>query len=189
MPFTAQSIFSLEDFKTLTCAVRSRSRFGRWTCHVWMTGASVLVVFVVALSNGLALHDGPDQIGLWGLLTVFFTYVLPFGLLPLLILWDLALRLSLFERMAFKGCSTAGKAITYQLDSKAASWATTGMRCEYDWSTIDWAAITPDAIVLVIDGVQGLVLPVRGFASRQEFDAAADLARANVPAKKAAPAA
>jgi hypothetical protein len=104
-------------------------------------------------------------------------------------MFEAAIRLSVFEHRGFKRCSFADLPVTYQLTGQGISWSREGVRGEYDWSSISATVLNPDAIALFVGKREGVILPSRAFASRQEFEAAASFVRANVPAKKAAPAA
>ena len=126
------------------------------------------------------MHEEPHWLGLGPEMLTYFVVMTP-GLLLLQLLSAVRMR------TLFRNCESRGKAITYRLDGKGASWETAGMRGKFEWPGIASVTVTKKAIVLITNGLrQGIVLPLRAFASRQEFEAAANLALAHAPAKKTA---
>ena len=181
MTYTAQSVFSFEDYKALYRAMWSRSRLGHWALHIYLIGLVLFFFCLGLIIRGLSPEPGPDWRGLLAeLLDLFIAFA------PMFLFWELAWRLALLARLTYRKCSPAGMAVTCQLDDKGALWSAAGMQCAYQWPLIGSVTVTKNAIVLAIKGVQGIVFPERAFASRQEFEAAANFALAQFAATRGA---
>ncbi len=180
MPFTARYVFSLEDYKTLTSAVKSQSRFGLWPVRAIALAVMLLMWGVPYLQASLA--GDPKRVALWpGLASDVLPIVLMYAV------WEaLMFRTSLVARLSFKQCSLAEKEVTYRLGETGVSFTTDSLRGEYDWPAVKSVIARPAAAVLLIGKRQGIVLPARAFASQEEFEAAANFARAKVAAEKSA---
>ncbi len=181
MTFTAQSVFSFEDYKAVYRAMWFRSRLGHWVLHIYLIGLVLFFFCFGLVIRGLSPEPGLDWHSLPAELLGLFI-----ACAPVFLLWELAWRLALFARLTYKKCSPAGQAVTCRLDDNGVSWSAAGIRCAYDWPLIGSVTVTGNAIVAAVKGVQAIVFPERAFASRQEFEAAANFALAQFAATRGA---
>ncbi len=178
MPFTARYVFSYEDYGTLVKAINSRSRLG------WLARLVASAIFLVWLFQNTGNIAGLIETQRWmrlgrDLLAVLTPLVFFIAAIEVL-------SRTLLRRQAFKQCPITGVELTFYLDAEGVSWTRAGMRGQLDWAVFRTAIVKPAAVALLIGKCDGIVLPVRAFASRQEFEAAVAFIRAKVQAEKAA---
>jgi hypothetical protein len=170
----AKFIFGANDFRALTRALPSRS-------HTSMAKKCLLfgLAFGIAMTILFDSPDGtePEAIDhVWTALSYATAYSVP-------MFFGSQILFAIADRIASKSQALDGKLVTYEFSDVGISYGYEYVSGAMNWPVFTSAKITPAAIVLLVSGMQGHVVPARGFNSIAEFEAAARLVEAKVLTK------
>jgi hypothetical protein len=177
MQFTARYVFSVEDYATLLDAVRSQRPYAHWLIRLMFIGLILALWVIPSFST-----NEPDH---WTSVWEFVAGLVPLAIIYLA--WELLMvRSFLSSRLSYKQCALAGLALSYELGEKGVTWTREHMQGEFAWPAVGGIAWGKGSVVLLFGKRQGVVLPVRAFASQGEFEAASNFIRAKVGARREA---
>jgi hypothetical protein len=166
--YTARFVFSLDDFGRLMDAVQPEGIHGR------LRAPAMLVMFL------LFCAPGASEAARSGLSPAFWDWARTEGWLAVLTGAAFVYFSSpLLRRSQYRHFPLAGREMISTLSGKGVSWSGQGMHSQFVWAEFTGLKASRSALVLAM-GKQGVVLPVRAFASRQELEAASAFARAKI---------
>jgi hypothetical protein len=172
MAISARHTHSFDDFLTLVRARRRLSMFGpRWRYPVWFAIYLAAIGWVAPEVLTLTSLSRPD---VW--------MVIAGGIVAMAVL--IALVDLLFDRvlyrLAYRRLSTAGADITLDFEDDAIAWRAAEMSGRLPWSAVKRVVEMPEALVLFIGKIEGMVVPRRAFSEASAYDKVRAMAREKV---------
>lgn len=172
MAISARHTHTFDDFLTLVRARRKLSLFGpKWRYPVWL---AIYLAAIAWVAPEILTPASLARLDVW--MVIAGGIVVMAALIALV---DLVFDRFLY-RLAYRRLSTAGADIALDFQDDAIAWRAAEMSGRLPWSAVKRVVEMPEAIVLFIGKIEGMVVPRRAFGEASAYDKVKAMAREKV---------